>query len=331
MATYRPTHPQLLSAVAAAVWAPSVHNTQPWLFRPVEDGLEVFPDWRRQLRVADPTGRALRLSCGAAILNLRLALRSMGLVPQVDPYPDRDDGPLARVVVIGQSPPTPAEAALYAAIGRRHSNRFPFLDTEVSAAERVTLVQAAEQEGAWLSLVVGQAAVELVVAMMRLADRTLMADDEYVAELGRWSRRDPGSVDGVSREAGGPAPEVQDLLIGRDFGGAARAPGRDFEPDPFVAVLGTFVDSPVADIDAGQALQRVLLTATRHGLSASMASQAIEVPPIREQLRMGLRRHGPPQMVLRLGRGPAGASAGRRPIEDVVLGTDEAVPAPVPL
>jgi hypothetical protein len=62
-----------------------------------------------------------------------------------------------------------------------------------------------------------------------------------------------------------------------------------------------------------------------------MASQAIEVPPIREQLRIGLRCHGPPQMVLRLGRGPAGVAAGRRPIEDVVLGADEAVPSVAPL
>jgi hypothetical protein len=191
---------------------------------------------------------------------------------------------------------------LHDAIPRRHSNRFPFLDTNVSAAERTALVHAAEEEGAWLSLVIGPVAFDLVVAMMRLADRALMADQEYVDELAAWSRVDTGSADGVSRQAGGPAPEAQDLLIGRDFGGAARTPGRDFEQDPFVAVLGAFVDSPTAEVNAGQALQRVLLTATSLGLSASLASQAIDVPAMREQLRIGLRRFGPPQMVLRLGR-----------------------------
>jgi len=317
---------QLLSAISAAVRAPSVHNTQPWLFRPVEDGVEVFPDWRRQLTVADPTGRAVRVSCGAAILNLRLALRSMGLRPEVEFNPDRD-GPVARVVITGQSPATPADVVLYDAIARRRSSRFPFLDTNVSAAERVALVRAAEQEGAWLSLVIGQAGFDLVVAMMHLADRALTEDPGYLNELAQWSGKQLGSADGVPREAGGPAPEPYDLLIGRDFGGAVRAPDRDFEQDPFVAVLGSFVDSPQAEIDAGQALQRVLLTATRDGLSASMASQVIDVPTVREQLRIGLRRHGPPQMVLRLGRGPASVAAGRRPIEEVLLRADEPVPA----
>jgi hypothetical protein len=303
-----------------------VHNTQPWLFRPVVDGIEVFPDWRRQLTVADPTGRALRVSCGAAILNLRVALQSMGFVPEVELNPN-GDGPMARVVVTGQSAPTPADVALFDAIPRRRSNRFPFLDTNVSPAERISLVRAAEQEGAWLSLVIGPVAFELVVAMMRLADRALTADPDYLDELARWSRTHQGSPDGVSRQAGGPAPEPHDLLIGRDFGGAVRPPGRDFEHDPFVAVLGTFVDSPRAELDAGQALQRVLLTATRHGLSASLASQAIDVAPVREQLRIGLRRSGPPQIVLRLGRGPASVAAGRRPIEEVILGADEPVPS----
>jgi hypothetical protein len=319
-------HHQLLAAVPSAVRAPSVHNTQPWLFRPAVDAIEVFADWRRQLTVADPTGRALRVSCGAAILNLRLALRRMGFVAEVELNPE-GDGPIARVVVAGQSPPTPAEVALHDAIPRRRSNRYPFLDTDVSTAERISLIGAAQQEGAWLSLVIGPVAVDTVVAMMRLADRALTANENYVAELARWSSREPRSVDGVPREAAGPAPEEQDPLIGRDFGGAVRAPGRDFEQDPFVAVLGTYVDSPHAEIEAGQALQRVLLTATLHGLSASLASQAIDVPTVREQLRIGLRRYGPPQMVLRLGRAPDVVAAGRRAIEEVLLGADEPAPA----
>jgi hypothetical protein len=214
-----------------------------------------------------------------------------GFVPQVDLSPERDDGPLARVVVTGRSPPTPAELTLCDAIERRRSNRSPFLDTDVSSAERAALMRAAEHEGAWLSLVIGQVGIELVAAMMRLADRALMAQPEYVAELVRWSRTDPRSVDGVTGAAGGPAPERP--------------------PKSTLARQSSAFSSPLP----------------KHGLSASMASQAIDVPAVREQLRIGMRRHGPPQMLLRFGRGPAGVAAGRRPVEEVLLGVGEAAPA----
>jgi nitroreductase len=321
-----PTRAQLLSAISSAVLAPSVHNTQPWLFRLADGGVEVFADWRRQLTVSDPTGRALRMSCGAAVLNLRVALASMGFVIRTVVGPDRE-GPVATVVVSGRRPPTPADIAQYDAIARRHSNRFPFLDTRVAASERTALARAAEQEGAWFSPVLGPVALDLVVAMVRLADRALTADGDYLTELAAWSRADPESLDGVPSTAGGPAPEPHDLLIGRDFGGPSRAPGRDFELDPFVAVLGAYVDSGHDDINAGQALQRVLLTATQLGLSVSLASQPIDVPAIREELRLGLRRGGPPQMLLRIGRGLQVPPTGRRPIDEVVIEAGAAVPA----
>src|SRR5262245_23757995 len=41
-------------AMQAATAAPSVHNTQPWLFRLRSDGVDVFVDRRRQLISLDP-------------------------------------------------------------------------------------------------------------------------------------------------------------------------------------------------------------------------------------------------------------------------------------
>ena len=132
-----------------------------------------------------------------------------------------------------------------------------------------------------------------------------------------WTQRRE-TADGVPAEAGGPSPEPQDLLAMRDFGGPARASGRDFESDPLVAVLGTPGDTFRDQLVAGQALQRVLLTATEHRLAVSLLSQPIEVPAARERLRRGLGRLGAPQMVLRIGYGQPGFPTPRRPVSEVV-------------
>ena len=64
--------------------------------------------------------------------------------------------------------------------------------------------------------------------------------------------------------------------------------------------------SPAAWLAAGQALGRLLLTATVHGLAASPMTQALEVPDTRSRLAAELGLVGHPQMVLRVGRAPAG-------------------------
>ena len=136
-----------------------------------------------------------------------------------------------------------------------------------------------------------------------------------------WVRTSPRRTACRSPPAARPA-EPQDLLPPRAFGVRTGHPAADFEPEPLVAVLGTPGDTAADQIIAGQALQRVLLTATDAGLAVSLLSQPIEVPAAREQLRLALGRSGTPQMVMRVGYGKPGWPTPRRSIDEVIDGSD---------
>jgi len=214
----------------------------------------------------------------------------------------------------------PVEGRLYRAIGRRHSNRGPFVDKPVPAAARSELIAAARAENGSLDLLIGPVAVEVAAEMVRVADQALRRDDGYQAELAAWTRRDRTVVaDGVPAVAGGPAPRPHELLARRDFGGAELAGHRDYEREPLLAVVGTAGDWPADQVQAGQVLQRVLLTATDLGLAASMFSQPIEVPGVRAQLRRALTRQAVPQMLLRFGYATSTPHSPRRPVSEVLV------------
>ncbi|MDG4766853.1 nitroreductase family protein [Solwaraspora sp. WMMD406] len=312
------TEAELRTAVAAAIRAPSLHNSQPWRFRLAGGAIELRLDPGRRLPACDPTGWAARISCGAALFNLRLALAVAGAPAEVRLRPEpAEPAILARLVPGPPRPATPTETRLYAAIGRRHSNRLPFLPEPVPAEARHRMIEAARAEGGWLELVIGSTAVGAVAEIAMSANRVLDRDPDYRDELARWTRHGPAS-DGVPALAGGPVAEPQDLLPQRPFGDQRRAPGRDFETEPLVGVLGAPGNSTNDQLAAGQALQRVLLTVTDAGLAASMLSQPIEVPQAREQLRRALGRFGSPQMVLRIGYGQPGRPTPRREPADVI-------------
>jgi nitroreductase len=102
------------------------------------------------------------------------------------------------------------------------------------------------------------------------------------------------------------------------------ADGRRAADDAAVLIaLGTPVDDDLARLRAGEATSLVLLAATALGLASCAASQALEIPEIREEIRDDVfGSTGFPQMLLRLGWAPFNADplpvTPRRELSDVV-------------
>jgi nitroreductase len=311
---------ELHIAAAAGIRAPSLHNSQPWRFRLRGGAIEVLADPHGRLGGPDRIGWAVRIACGAAVFNARLALLANGTPADVRLHPEPAD-PLvmARLQPGSVRPATYTECDLFAAVGRRRSNREPFWPDPVPADVRMRLVDAARAEGAWLELLVGMTALSAFAQIAQSADKVLRRDPGYQERLSEWIRTEP-AADGVSVAAAARIGEPQDLLPQRAYGDRPRAPGRDFEPEPLIAILGSTGDTATDQIHAGQALQRVLLTATDAGLASSMISQPIEVTGARDQLSLSLGRPGgSPQMALRIGYGQSGSPTPRRDLARAIV------------
>ena len=260
------TAQQVEGLLVAAGRAPSLHNSQPWQFVVTPRAIELHADPARTLSIADPDGREQRLACGAALFNLRLALHGHGIRPTVTLLPDRDRPELLAVIRHGGAKePTPEQTRLLRAVALWRTNRRPFSAEAVGSPEQHALRRAALDEGAWLHVVHDREQRAALHTLMLRAHHLQTANPAFRDELAAWTPEPTEQRDGVSAEAGGPTPEPYDTWVMRDFTGATgrpRVPGKHFEEEPLIAVLTSHLSGTTAEVQVGQALQRVLLTAT---------------------------------------------------------------------
>lgn len=313
---------QVENLLETAGRAPSLHNTQPWRFHLTPTAIELHADPGRALPVVDPEDRELRIACGAALFNLRMALHGHRIRPLVTLLPDPSRPHLLAVVRHGGTKiATPEQEQLLRAVPLRRTNRHPFTDNPVSVPEQHALRRAAQDEKGRLHIVDDPQQRAAMQEMALRAHRLQIEDPTFRAEARQWTGGAPDRSDGVPAWAAGPVPASHDRWVLRDFRGGAgpeRVPGKDFEEQPLIAVLTAHLSGAAAEIQAGQALQRVLLAATTHGLAVSFLSHIVEVPQTRNELSRLIDDTRPPQAVLRIGRGwPVGATP-RRAVTDLL-------------
>ena len=313
---------------AAAVQAPSVHNTQPWRFSHRDNEIELSANNERQLRVADPDGREMFISCGAALFNVRVALRYLGLVPRVRVLPDHHlVNLIARVSWDERVPAVEYEKQLFAQISRRRTHRGGFDPAPLPPELLKALPGQAAKERAMLDLMDAEPQrAAVLAAVVEAGDGALRLDSDRAKEEARWA---PGPDShrqvGVPPTAYPAQPErTEPAFASRDYAhghGWGLPPGEE-EPvvrsAGVVGLLTTSVDQPSDWICAGQALQRVLLLASGYGVAAALHSQPLELPLLRDFIRVHLSGRAYPQMVLRLGTTSETAQSMRLPVEEVL-------------
>ncbi len=306
-----------------AIRAPSSYNAQPWYFRVRDGAIDLHADRVCALPVNDPEDRELTIGCGCALFNLRVAAAHTCVPIGIRLVPDVGEPDLLATITLGSSGVVPAGlATLYPAIARRRTCRTRFADAPIPPPVARQLVDAARDERAWLAVIgatpqdvdLRRQAGELIAE----ADAMLWDNPSWRRELASWlhPRRDRQgiAIPGLS------APVAQAVVRSFDLGDGVAARDRQLvDASPLLAVIGTDGDGPEHWMLAGQALERVLLTACSAGLQASYLNQPIVVPALRTRLQQLLGTSGRAQLLLRIGYPAAEPHASaRRPLEEVI-------------
>ncbi len=312
---------KLRSLLAYAVLAPSTHNTQPWRFTVAGDTLTLHADRTRALPVIDPFGRELILSCGAALFNLRVALRHFGYAGRVSLFPDAADPDCLACVELGEpAQTTDGEERLFASLPHRHTNRMAYSERVIADTILEALRAAVEQEGVRIELVPQGETRDALAELIVTADRDQMADPQFRRELARWLRPNGDHQgDGIPGYALGMPGLISYAgpFFVRTFDTGALTAARDRQivtNSPLLLALHTATDTPEDWLKTGQALERLLLCATAEGISASFLNAPLQVTELRPQVCDLLGITGFPQVILRMGYGPEVKPTPRREI-----------------
>ena len=177
-------------------------------------------------------------------------------------------------------------------IERRHTNRRDFFDEDVPPDVIYELTNAAEQEEASLVQIVKPEHKMVAAQLSREAETIQNIDPRYQAELQAWTTTDLRRPDGVPVSAIPRTDsrfETEGLIRDFDVAGRGWLPRlRQSSLNHCLMVLGTAKSTRSAWLRAGEALQRILLEATRFDFVVSLASQVAEVPSTRDRLRRRL-------------------------------------------
>lgn len=319
------------TAVAMAVRAPSVHNSQPWYWRAGEGSLHLYADPSRQLAETDPDSRDLLLSCGAALHHLRVAFAALGWATDVHRFPNPGDPVHLAAVEFHRHEPSPEEIAMAAAIPRRRTDRRRHSSWTVPRGHVEAMASAAAQEGTVLQMAENAARHYLTTAIDD-ASQQHADDPAYRAELAAWSGRHV-SAEGVPSRNTPPPDDTPGALPGRPFADPllAQPAGAHGEDDETVLlVLNTASDDDMSRLRAGEATSAALLTATAFGLACCPLTEPLELAGVRQTVIDKVTGGPYPQMVLRIGWAPANAdplpATPRRDLAEILRPLDPAQP-----
>lgn len=310
------------NAVRLACRAPSLYNTQPWLW--VADGgrLDLFLDPDRVLH-ADRSMRQAHISCGAVLGHLRVAMAAAGWMANVDRFPNPNNHRhLATIQFAPMDCVTAGQRSRADAILKRRTDRLPFrAPINWESFERV-LRGNLDTDAVRLDVLPEEMRPRLTEAA-QLTESLRLYDTSYHSELGWWTA--PFEVsEGIPYSSLVSATESDRVGVNRNFPFTHNTERRTGigQDHSKILMLSTDDDSLTDALACGEALSTVLLECTMAGLATCPVTHLTELSVSRELLAALTDHTDLPQVLIRVGIAPeldkVPPPTPRRPLGDVL-------------
>ncbi|MGN2637974.1 Acg family FMN-binding oxidoreductase [Nocardia takedensis] len=314
-----PEEPTVRAALEQADRAPSLHNSQPWLWRWDGRRLGLWVDPRRMLPSTDAFNRQGVIGCGAVLHHAVTAFAATGWPARVERFPrPTDRACLATLEFERRREPAEGDRELADAIEQRYTDREPYAADD-RWPDLVPVLDGLCRDRDLRLADIDDTTRAVLAHVSWTASATRRRDPLYQAELSWWLGA-AGPAAGVPASALPTREDAARVPLNRAFLSGSADPGpQDTDHGHIVALLG-HDDSPQSLLACGEALSAVLLECTVYGLSTCVMSHLTELPATRARVVEALGEPHP-QIFVRAGRAtaPRPPRTPRRPIEDVLI------------
>jgi len=297
-----------LQLVRHASRAPSSHNTQPWKFRNLEDGIHLLPDLSRSLPVVDPDNHALFISLGCALENLLIAARQLGHSVQVDLQGEQESCDIRVKLDTTASPETDP---LFNQIRTRQVTKGAYDETPIEKHTLQKLGGIGREEGVDLRMIGKGSLADRLFTLVIEGSNLQFGNRAFLNELVSWIRFSRGEAmkkgDGIwnaTMGLPGTGRTIGSFIMKHLVTPASEAKRwkKLFRHSGGYAIFTVKEHDTASWIRLGQTFQRFGLEATRNGIRHAHMNMPLEEPTVRKKVAETVGLTGEiPLLLLRLG------------------------------